>query len=185
MVIGVLLAGGLTKRGKLPYNSCKRADIAINLIKNKKISKLILSGGLKNKYSIEAKAYYDYLIKNGLKKSLLLIEEKSKDTIGNAIYSKELILKEKLDKSIILITSNFHLKRAMMIFEHIFGTSFFIEGIASKSRIFHKIKHRVIQWRNNQIDKIILLYIRPGDHKTAKKVIKKYLPMYNNYTKLQ
>lgn len=107
-----IIFGGVSM---IPY----RLDAAINLYNNKKVKKILVSGGIgflsldrKNK---EAHKMQEYLLINGVKKEDIIIEDKSRNTYENIIKSS-IILKESYNLEnikIILITSDFHLKRCM------------------------------------------------------------------------
>ena len=45
-------------------------------------------------------------------------ENRAKDTVGNAKYTKQLIEKNNLPKTIYLVTSAYHMKRSIIIFKH-------------------------------------------------------------------
>lgn len=49
--------------------------------------------------------------------SLTLIESKSRNTIENAVFSKPMLLKAGLKPPYMLITSDFHMRRSLMIFQ--------------------------------------------------------------------
>ena len=179
--IGILLGGGISNRGKLPYDPKTRAKKALKLFRQKKIQKLILSGKASNGNPVktEAKLYLEYLMKKGVGRDSLILEEQSSDTITNAIYSKELILREKLPKKIILITSKHHLSRALMIFKHIFGKNFNINGVGSNSIISFLFINRLKELEKRVIDDAILLEVSIGNHKKAKSLIKKLMNIIN------
>lgn len=178
--IGVVLGGGISKKNKLTYDPKTRIKKALQLLKNNQIQKLILSGKCSygNPKITEAKLYQEYLTKQGVNRNKLILEEQSRDTIGNAIYSKKIILKQKLPKNIIVITSNYHLKRALMIFKHIFGKEYNITGVSSKPILLHVLLRKFNEWKKKEIDKLLLAEVSIGDHNKAEKFIKKYLPMY-------
>ena len=46
MKLGIVLGGGITKRGKIPLNAKTRIRKALKLLKNNTIQKLILSGNI-------------------------------------------------------------------------------------------------------------------------------------------
>lgn len=55
----------------------------------------------------------------GVPSSSILLENKSKSTYDNAVYVKEIVLNNQF-KSILLVTSNFHTRRASYIFNKVF-----------------------------------------------------------------
>lgn len=98
-----------------------RADDAINLYKKKQIKKILVTGGIgytsKNKQDNESNLLFDYLTNNGVLESDILIENKSKNTYQNIRYSLKILSKyyNLDDTKILLITSDFHLKRCLYI----------------------------------------------------------------------
>lgn len=77
---------------------------------------LILSGGQgEGEPMTEAAAMEQYLIKKGIKKEQLLLEERSASTLENLVYSYELM--EKKPAKVGVLTSNFHVYRAKKIAE--------------------------------------------------------------------
>ena len=63
-------------------------------------------------------------------KSDMLLELHAKSTVENALFSKRILIQKGLH-SIILVTSPYHLKRALRIFDGVFGKSFELTGIQS------------------------------------------------------
>lgn len=107
-----IIFGGVSM---IPY----RLDAAINLYNNKKVKKILVSGGIGflslDRKNREAHKMQEYLLINGVKKEDIIIEDKSRNTYENIIKSSS-ILKESYNLEnikIILITSDFHLKRCM------------------------------------------------------------------------
>ena len=178
--IGVVLGGGISKRGKLLYDSKTRIKKELQLLKTNKVQKLILSGKCSygNRKTTEAKLYQEYLVKRGVNRDKLILEEQSTDTIGNSVYSKKIIIKQKLPKNIVVVTSNYHLKRALMVFKHIFGKEFNITAVSSKPILLHVLLRKFKEWEKKEIDALLLAEVPIGDHNKAEKFIKKYLLKY-------
>lgn len=85
---------------------------------NGTVEKILLSGGsgrliFKEK---EANTLADYLLQIGVHKDDLIIEDRSRNTYENALYSAELIRKMKLNK-VLLSTSAIHMKRSYLCFK--------------------------------------------------------------------
>ncbi len=114
-----------------------RVNQAIKLYKQKKISKILVTGGIgyfnKDKINTEADTMKEYLIKNKIPSKDILIENKSRSTKENIIYSFNL-LKEKYDISkttILLISSDYHIKRCKILFSK-YSNNISIYGTVSK-----------------------------------------------------
>lgn len=116
--IGIVLGG----TSMIPY----RLDKIIELYKKKKVKKILVSGGVGyfnlKRTVTEAELMKNYLIQHGVLVEDILVEDKSRNTYENFLYCYEL-LKNKFDlekTSFILITSDFHIKRAIMLFKFFF-----------------------------------------------------------------
>ncbi len=92
----------------------KRLDKAFEYVSQNPSARLILSGG-KDGFDSRAEAWVmrDYLLEKGVPDTSMIIEDKSLNTRENILYSRLKIEKE--DPRIGILTSNFHLYRAMHI----------------------------------------------------------------------
>ncbi len=125
--IGIILTGGATKEDKLPKEniflgiSSDRIGQAVLLYKNKKINKILISGGnisiLGESKKREIEEIANYLIFSGIPSDSIFLESHSRNTRENAINCSKILKKQFLNQSVILITSGFHLKRATRCFE--------------------------------------------------------------------
>lgn len=79
--------------------------------------KIIVSGGKGEGENItEASAMRNFLVDNGVDKSLIIMEDKSTDTYENFLYTKELLEKQgKEDFTITIVSNNFHMYRAKFL----------------------------------------------------------------------
>ena len=94
-----------------------RADTAINLYKKGIIGKLCLTGGVgflsKNRDESEASVMKRYMLEQGVSEGSIIVEDESRSTFENMKNSLKFIEKEcGTDGKIVIITSNFHTKRA-------------------------------------------------------------------------
>jgi uncharacterized SAM-binding protein YcdF (DUF218 family) len=104
-----LFAYGRVAKGLELYLQCKRAG---------KACALIVSGGDPEEMGVsEAKVYGDALLKWGVDPSDLVLEGRSLNTWQNAQYCAAW-LDEHPEDQVVLITSGFHLRRAVLYFEH-------------------------------------------------------------------
>ena len=173
-VIGILLGGGITKKGKIPADALTRAKVALKLLQKNETQKLVLSGGFTSKQFpklSEARLFIRYFTKKGISRRKLILEEESKDTLGNAIYCKKLFVKQKLPKQIVLITSNYHLKRSLTVFQHIFGKSYKFSGKKSRPFIVHKIQNQLKEMESTGLDDLFISQFKSGDHRKAEKLL--------------
>tara|TARA_B100001245_G_C22865307_1_gene416129 strand:- start:812 stop:1573 length:762 start_codon:yes stop_codon:yes gene_type:complete len=100
--------------------SAERIEEAINLYHEGLIGQIILSGGsgsLMEPDKLESVALKDFILTRGVKKRDLIIDPKSRNTYENAVESKKILDSLGIaDQPILLITSAFHMKRAVRCF---------------------------------------------------------------------
>ena len=100
--------------------SADRLWQGIDLLKQGKVERLVFTGGtadLKQEKKREASYISAYIHQLGIADSLFITEEQSKNTYENALFTKVLFEQKGYNKRIILVTSAFHMKRAMGCFE--------------------------------------------------------------------
>lgn len=132
-----ILAGGINKEGILSGDTINRLNKGLELFRKQNFKKVIVSGRFSFLYDYvptktEAKAMIEYLSEKGIPKEKLILEDKSRDTIGNAYFVKG-ILKKNGWKKIIIVTSDFHIDRTKYIFKKVFGKGFKINFVKAGS----------------------------------------------------
>jgi uncharacterized SAM-binding protein YcdF (DUF218 family) len=122
----VVLGGGRIKGSvnlPLSQSAFKRAMWGMMIAKKENLPLIFTGGGVDKSYS-EANAFKETLKEIskylGIKfdKEKLFVESKSLNTLENAKYTKELLEKMDIKKPvIILVTSAYHMKRALLIYK--------------------------------------------------------------------
>lgn len=109
-----------------------RMDEAINVyqnvlnLENKRNIVFILSGG-KTKNSIqfsEAEVMMEYCKDNSISTDKIIKETKSLDTIGNAVFTRQIVDDMKDISEIFVVSSCYHMNRVRYIFDMVFGTNY-------------------------------------------------------------
>jgi uncharacterized SAM-binding protein YcdF (DUF218 family) len=94
----------------------QRLDAAIEYAEQNKNAEIIVTGGKGADEAIsEAEAMKNYLVKKGIAGDRIITENKAADTGENLELSKNII--GDTDKSIVIVTSDFHMYRAVKIAE--------------------------------------------------------------------
>ncbi|HLC22272.1 MAG TPA: YdcF family protein [Candidatus Nanoarchaeia archaeon] len=124
----IVLGGGVTKEGTPTGSSLARIKKTVELFQECAASYVLMSGAYSNKISYtpmktEAQAMKDYAMQLGIPEEKIILEEFSMETVGNAYFSRE-IVKEKSWKSLLIVTSDFHVERTAYIFQKTFGTKY-------------------------------------------------------------
>lgn len=181
--LGIVLGFKLNDDGGVANILKKRLDKAADFYSKGKIQKVLLSGGTPSKRSrvSESCAMYDYLVSTGLPRNALIKEEKSRDTFGNAIFSKKIADRIKPAK-IFVFTSNWHLRRARLIFEKFFGGAYglsFVEcGGWNTSTLIY-----VLSGYENKFYKITEVLLKAFKNLQKESAVKKLFSLHPLYSR--
>ena len=133
----IILGSKINEDGTLTPLLKGRADKAIEFAKNqyeetKKKIIFIPSGGKgRDEGMAEAEAIQNYLIKNGIFKNQIILEDKSTSTIENMKFSKDKIKEINKEGNVIFSTTNYHVFRSGVIATN---QGLDCEGIGSKTK---------------------------------------------------
>lgn len=121
----VVLGSGLTKDGKPSPVTIIRAHEAAKLASEIKLDKLILSGSqaadsiMAHRTSEAAEMAAIITGDMGENAPVMALEDKSLDTLGNAIFTSKLFLAGTTPGTLWVVTSPFHMERAVYLFERV------------------------------------------------------------------
>ena len=145
--IGILL-GGFTNFEILPqhdrYHFSERANRltqTLELYYEGKIKKILITGGSGTiilQQRTEADVTAQLLEKYGIPKEDIIVENQSRNTRENALFTKKLLDKNYPNSNLLLITSAFHLRRSMGCFRKV-GVAFtpYAVDFLGEERRFH------------------------------------------------
>ena len=141
-VNNVIVLGAKVYKNKPSSILQERLDKTIEYYQKNKDINIIVSGGKsKNGNLSESTVMYSYLIKNGIPKNIIIEEKNATSTFENIIYSKKLL--KNINEKVLIITSDFHLKRAEYI-SSIIGLK--NEGLCSITPVSNKIKYMIREY---------------------------------------
>lgn len=124
----IVLGGGVEPDGTLTASSRTRIDRAIELYNAGIAPHMILAGKCSLSGPVppvtEAAAMASHARGRGVPDSVLLLEEESRDTLGNAYFTREMYLVPNEWTSVRVVTSDFHLSRAAWVFRKVLGGSY-------------------------------------------------------------
>jgi len=86
----------------------------------------------------EAQKMKSYLLKHGVNGKDILMESRSKDTIGNTYYLKRIVRQNPQYKRLLVICASQHKKRIAFLFDTFFGPNYRINYLAVSAPHFHK-----------------------------------------------
>jgi uncharacterized SAM-binding protein YcdF (DUF218 family) len=169
----IVLSHRLEKNGKPSEEYQKRLAKAMQMLSQNIARNIILCSETANP------DIRDHLIKNGIAESRIFLQTKSKDTIGEAFFSKKIAL-SKGWKNLAVVSSDYHLRyRAALIFDFIFGDKFSIEYLGVNSG-----RLRDAKTIKNQIDSLNMFLklfegIPPSEDKCIKSRIETKHALYS------
>jgi uncharacterized SAM-binding protein YcdF (DUF218 family) len=119
-----------------------RVAQGIKEFKKSKNAKLILSGGYYRRIERdpgfrEAELMKEYALSKGFSKNNILIETQSRDTLGNAYFTKPLV--DSLPaKKVIVVSSKFHCRKAKYFFAFVYGKEYNFKFSYQREKAFTK-----------------------------------------------
>lgn len=108
----VVILGCAFKNGNVTDELEGRVNVGLEYARLVKARYVIFSGGFtsKDKHTSESRAMLEIALKlDNNFSDLIIVEEKSKTTIENAVYSREIIESKKMKCNIHIITSCYHI----------------------------------------------------------------------------
>jgi uncharacterized SAM-binding protein YcdF (DUF218 family) len=132
--VAVVLGGGLRENGRPTASTLARADAAAELALGRDDLAIIVSGshgdGPKPPRT-EAELMADRLVERGVTRARIFLEDESRDTVTNAAFVAERYLAGLEPRPLLIVTSPFHLARALATFALVLGPAWPLEGIPS------------------------------------------------------
>lgn len=140
----IVLGGGITTNCDLDASMQSRMNTAIDLYKEGRAKHFILTGGpqLGSDRCHEAESMRQYALDHHIPDPKLIKENFALNTYQNAYYSIEL-MKQRGMNSALVVTSDFHLKRAHTIFSEYENFQFKMIGAISKTKGWAKYRERL------------------------------------------
>lgn len=134
----IVLANQMDKNGLLNYESKTRANKAVEILNKRGISHIVTCGwAYRDDSDIKiADAFKSYIVNSlGVKPNKVITELNSRDTVGDAYFTKINIALSLNWKNLCVVTSDYHVKRTKEIFSFIYGNNFSVEIYGAS--VFH------------------------------------------------
>lgn len=138
----VVLGRGTDADGSLPVLARQRVERAAELFAWEVAPRIIFSGRCslmaeQTPPCTEGAAMADYAASLGLPRRALLVEEESRDTIGNAYFVLRRYLEPNDWNSIRVVTSDFHIQRTAWVFQKVLGLGYDVSFSPAPSELDH------------------------------------------------
>jgi uncharacterized SAM-binding protein YcdF (DUF218 family) len=138
----VVLGRGVEPDGALPLLAKQRVERAAELFAWGVAPRMIFSGRCSLMTEVqpprtEAAAMADYALSLGIPKRALILEEESRDTVGNAYFVLRRFLEPNDWMTIRVVTSDFHIQRTAWVFQKVLGLGYDVAFSPSPSELDH------------------------------------------------
>ena len=181
MEVIIILSHFMNKNGILNNETINRINKAIEIRSQRKANLIITSGWAYRKDNSNAigKIVKNFISKNfKLENCKILVNTKSRDTVGDAFYSRAKLLEYSISK-ITVVTSDYHTRRAKLIFNSFFSNIEYLEIIGIKTSKASKLN---IKKREKSSTAAFLKTFKNVDFDNDNMVLKtleKFHPYYN------
>lgn len=122
----VVLGNGLNEDGSVHPNLASRLEVARDLAVVRPQAQLLASGGQTEWGAVESRAMRDWLVEHGLPAERISTEERSWATVSNAWHTRSRLPDA---ESVIVVTSQNHIQRAVVDFQLAFGAVTTVAGV--------------------------------------------------------
>ncbi len=143
--IAITLGNRVTPDG--PSDLLKgRIDATKRYLDKNKTAVAILSGGkCKRDFIEESVCMYNELIKDGVDENRLLVEDKSRSTYENILFSCRIIDKNQKEKNLAIVSDSFHQLRARLIVRKL-GIKTHVGAVNAKTNVLYLPTYFVREW---------------------------------------
>ena len=176
----VILGGPLYPNGTLHRDTLSRVTKAISLYKKGIVEKIVFSGGIDIRFNRSvAEMMAERALALGIGKDEYILEERSVSTVGNAYYIKPILEKNGWTK-VLIITSEYHVARANMVFQKVLGEKYEIRwaSIRLPRSFYDDLENQLRERTLFLIHDFVLLGVAYGDHEGVKERLKMFnLPL--------
>jgi hypothetical protein len=127
----IVLANLMSKQGDLNKETQSRVDLAVDALKSGCAPLLITCGWAYREDSAIciADAMRDYAINHRqIEESCVIVETESRDTVGDAVFTKLNLASPRSWSSVLIVTSDYHAERSRAIFSFVYGPKVLVEA---------------------------------------------------------
>lgn len=182
----IVLANEMDKEGNLNLESIARIKLACDSYFDKPSTTLITCGW---NYRKDSKLFIGDVMKNyavnlGVPAEKIITELNSRDTVGDAFFTKSNILKNKDWKNLLIVTSDYHVFRTSKIFKFIYGAQYEIKVIGSSG--FDSLEKQTLEKISIDAFERTFENIKSGDEIKIYERLSTQHPFYNGeiYSKI-
>jgi uncharacterized SAM-binding protein YcdF (DUF218 family) len=175
----IVLGNEMDKHGNLNIETISRLKLACSIYFKKGVKFLITTGWdyREDTALCLGSVMKEYAIKLGVPKQKIFSEINSRDTVGDAFFTKQNILIKRGWKNFLVITSDYHVNRTKKIFEFIYGKDYNLRIIGSKS--YYNAKNQASELKSIEKFEKTFKNIQEGNDKMIYNTLSTLHPFYN------
>lgn len=175
----IVLANEMDSCGVLNAESILRANLAADLVRELRIPRVVTCGW---DYRIDstvkiADAFKDFLVSIGLKPECILTEPNSRDTVGDAVFTRLNIVEPLGISKFCVVTSKYHVARTKKVFDFVYGSKFSFDIKGAIGEFGDDVLVKELNSENAFIN--TFSKVSDGDIDKIMEVLKKSHPFYN------
>lgn len=173
----IILAAGLLADGSLSEIAQARVQKGVECYQKGMAPRILMTGAYPRSAALSSSSHSQrmkmYATSLGVPASHIFLEDRSRDTIGMAYFSKQ-FLDARNWYRVVIITSNFHIPRVHYSFEKVFGGKYRIDIIPSRSYLVQEDFLQRLESEANKMGLYRKLFDRvpDGDDGAIKEVLK-------------
>lgn len=133
----IILSNHMNAEGQLNDESARRASKGVEVFKESNAKVIITCGwAYRNDSSIAiGDAFKHHLVERyEINDEKILVETTSRDTVGDAYFTKINIVDPSQWKRLIVVTSDYHVKRTIEVFNFVYGDRYWISVVGAQTR---------------------------------------------------
>lgn len=176
----IVLGAGITPKGNLSRVAKSRMDMAVELYMEGVAPRIIVTGRK------ESAVMKRYAVRKGVSPAHVLLEARALDTIGNAFFTRKLFLQPNRWRSVIVVTSLFHLYRAKLVFQKVLGSGFRVAFAAARRVLSDKAFREKVKQEQGlvMLTRILSALVADGDMLAVENFLRNS-PVYKAYGRVK
>ena len=178
----IVLGFDVTENGLLPDEGKSRVQLASDIVSSKESEKIIFSGDVSHLHEYkphksEAESMKDFALSLGVDKESIIVESTSRNTYENAVFCKKIVESHGW-RSILLVTSKFHVERAEQLFKKVFTGDYSFEFRTCANRLneteislidkmehikqrqLRELEEHIVSPKNEQMQQLLAEYLK-------------------------
>jgi len=125
----IVLANLMDAHGRLNDESCARVNAAIEAYHQREAPLIVTCGWAYREDSPLpiAHAMREYAVEQGVPSANVIADIMSRDTVGDAVFTKQILAIPRNWRNLLVITSTYHVNRTKEVFSFIYGPDYVVD----------------------------------------------------------